>query len=213
MNLFFQHNLYINKHFKGLKLKSPLFFSGFPALRFDLQDENASTSRDTYLDEVLKRMKKIHAVSTEWDDDIFIFYQEHTYKRSKIRKHSYLFRQFDANTVQMKFRKKQSIIYESERSCKAENTSQVLISDKAANINFNNIYLGIANKDFNRKPYINGELFIINLTKETVLFMYDDRGCDLISPNLTLIKNYYSDLTNLILEANRPEIIKRLQRA
>jgi uncharacterized SAM-dependent methyltransferase len=65
--------------------------------------------------------------------------------------------------------------------------------------------------DFIRKPFIKGELYVVNLTKQTVTLMYDDRGCDLISPNASLLKYYYTKLTNLILEVIRPEIIQRLQ--
>lgn len=65
--------------------------------------------------------------------------------------------------------------------------------------------------DFNRIPSITGELFVVNRTKQTVMLMYDDRGCDLISSNSELLKGYYESLTGLILEVNRPEIIKRLQ--
>jgi hypothetical protein len=39
MNLFNQLTSYLDAHFKGVKLKQPLFFCGFPGLRFDLQDE------------------------------------------------------------------------------------------------------------------------------------------------------------------------------
>jgi hypothetical protein len=207
------HNLtsYLDANFKGFQIKKPLFFSGFPALRFDLQDENLDTCDNAYFDEVVKRMKNIHAVSIDGDDDIAIFYRKYTYKRRKIRKHNYLFKQINANTARVQFKKNKTIIYEDGPYRKADNSSQAVIYDKAANIKFSNIYLSIANTDFNRRPSIDGELFVVNLTKQTVMLMYDDRGCDLISPNIELLKGYYNSLTGLILEVNRPEIIQRLQ--
>jgi len=211
MNLFHNLSCYLDANFKGFQIKQPLFFLGFPALRFDLQAENLHTCDNAYFDEVVKRMKKIHAVSIDGDDDIAIFYRKYTYKRRRIRKYNYLFKQIDTNTARVQFKKNRTIIYEDGPYRKADNSSQAVIYDKAANVNFSNIYLSIANADFNRRPYIDGELFIVNLTKQTVMLMYDDRGCDLISPNLELLKEYYYSLTGLILEVNRPEIIRRLQ--
>jgi hypothetical protein len=211
MNLFNQLTSYLNAHFSGIKLKQPLFLSGVPGLRFDLQDEYADTSSDAYFDEVVRRMGEIHDTTISPDDDILILYQTYTFKRRKIRKYNYLFKQFEADTVSVQFKRNRTIIYKDGPYCKADKSCQVIISDKAANIHFTHIYLSIANMDFNKRPYIKGELFVVNLTKQTVTLMYNDRGCDLISPNADLLKEYYKELTNLILEANRPEIIERLQ--
>jgi hypothetical protein len=211
MNLFNQLTSYLDAHFNGIKLKQPLFFSGIPGLRFDLHDEKTDTSNDAYFDEVVKRMGEIHAVTISPGDDILILYQTYTFKRRKIRKYNYLFKQFEASTANIQFKRNKTIIYEDGPYCKADKSCQVIISDKAANINFNHIYLSIANMDFNRRPFIKGELYVVNLTKQTVTLMYDDRGCDLISPNIGLLKDYYTKLTNLILEVNRPGIIQRLQ--
>ena len=210
MNLFSQLTSYLDAHFKGLKLKQALFFSDFPGLRFDLQDEKLDTSSDAYFDEVVRRMGEIHAVTISPDDDILILYEKYVFKRGKIRKYNYLFQQFEANTASIQFRKNKTIIYDGGPYCKSDKSCQVIITDKAANINFNAIYLSIANMDFNRRPFITGELYVANLTKQTLTRMYDDRGCDLISPNADLLKGYYKKLTNLILEVKRPEIIKRL---
>ena len=211
MNVFSQLKSYLDAHFGGIKLKQPLFFSGVTGLRFDLQDKELCTSNDNYFDEVVRKMEKIQAVTISPDDDILILYQKYTYKRGKIRKHNYLFKQFDPNTAKIEFKRNKTIIYEDGPYCRGDNSCQVLISDKAAKINFSNIYLSIANMDFNRRPFIGGELYVVNLTKQTVMLMYDDRGCDLISLNTNLLKDYYQKLTNLILEVNRPEIIQRLQ--
>jgi hypothetical protein len=100
MNLFSQLSSYLDGYFKGIKYKQPLFFSGFPGLRFDLQDEKEDTCNDAYFDEVVRRKGEIHAVTISPDDDILILYQEHVFKRRKIRKYNYLFKQFQAPTNQ-----------------------------------------------------------------------------------------------------------------
>lgn len=211
MNLFSQLSSFLDAYFNGKKLKQPLFFSGFPGLRFELQGEKADTSNNAYFDEVVRRMGEIHAVTVSPDDDILILHQKYVFKRRKIRKYNYLFKQFEASTASMQFKRSKTIIYDDGPYSKGDKSCQVIITDKAANINFSAIYLSIANMDFNRRPFIKGEVYVINLTKQTVTLMYDDRGCDLISPNADLLKGYYKKLTNLILEVNRPEIMQRLQ--
>ena len=37
--------------------------------------------------------------------------------------------------------------------------------------------------------------------------MYDDRGCDLISYDVDSLNEYYVKLSDLILEASRPQIM------
>jgi len=211
MNLFNQLSSYLEVNFNGIKLKQPLFFSDFPGLSFDLQNKKVDTSDDAYFDEVVKRMGTIHAVTISPSDDILILYQQYVFKRGKIRKYNYLFKQFEANTASIQFKRNKTIIYDDGPYDKGDKSCQVIITDKAANINFNAIYLSIANMDFNRGPFIKGELYVVNLTKQTLTLMYDDRGCDLISPNTDLLKEYYKKLTNLILEVNRPEIMQRFQ--
>ena len=210
-NLFHLLSSFIDAYFKGLRMKRPLFFSGFPGLRFDLQDEDFNISEDAYFGQVAKRMERIHAITINGDDDIIIFYRENTYKRRKIRKSSYLFKQINAATAQVQFKKSKSTIYGNGIYFKVNNCSQVIIYDKAANIEFSNIYLSIANVDFNREPTIRGDLFVVNLTKQTMMLMYDDRGCDLISPNREILKRFYDSLNELILEENIPEIIQSLR--
>jgi hypothetical protein len=40
--------------------------------------------------------------------------------------------------------------------------------------------------------------------------MYDDRGCDLVSTDIELLKKCYAQMSGLILKDNRSEIVERL---
>ncbi|SDT55764.1 protein of unknown function [Mucilaginibacter mallensis] len=212
MSLSAELKIYLDVNFKGLKLFRPLFFAGAFGLRFDLQDAVLETSEDAYFEEVVRRMDKIHAITTTENDDILLLYRKDTYKRRKIRLANYLFKQISKNaTIELKRRRTPFYDYEgvnaSVRSC------QVLIKDSVNNINFHNLYVAISNMDFGRSPVLEdreGELYIINLTRNTVTIMYDDRGCDIISYDVSLLKEYYNQLSDLILEVNRPEIINKL---
>jgi len=201
MTLFTDLNLYISDKFDGL---FP-FFRGLPYLRFDLQDVvvEAGTS-PAYFDEVLRRMALVQQVTIDPDDDIIMHYITVLRKRRKLRLSNYLFKQFDLNTVAYQFERKP--IWKS----RGYKPLQILFEDKAYNINFSGIFTGIAHHDFAIEPRIEGEMRIINKTKNTIIHMYDDRGCDIVSKDINLLKDYYFKLNDLILEYNRTEIVQRL---
>jgi hypothetical protein len=218
MNLFTELKSHLDNHFKGIMLLRPLFFSGIPALRFELPDSLLETNDDAYFIEVVKRMDRIHSITTSESDSMILFYRKYTNKkRRKIRKTNYLFKQLNAPTVTTQYKRNKKsgadvygdYVVSSVRSC------QVVIKDKACNINFHNLFVATANMDFgNRTPILahaEGELYIINLSRNTVTLMYDDRGCDVISLDVDLLRHYYKELSDLILEFNRPEIIENLQ--
>jgi hypothetical protein len=211
VNLFTEAQAFLNANFKGLQLKQPLFYQQYPALRFDLQDENLHTTNANYFEEVLRRMQRIHELTTSDQDDILILYKKLTYRRSKIRKRSYLFKQFNLHTATFQLKRKPYPLYAEEGNSSAYKSCQLILKDKAGNINFSGLYLGIAHMDFNRKPVIYGEVYILNLTRQTITQMYDDRGCDVVATDISLLQGYYNQLSDLILEWDRAEMIKRLK--
>lgn len=210
MNLFVQLRSLLDNSFEGLELTQPLFFKGLPGLRFDLQDEMLDTSDDAYFDEVVKRMSRIHDVTTSKDDNLLIVLQRYTYKRRKIRKRSYLFKLLNDATATYQFKRSKTPIYKEIGDTVADRSCRLIIKDKACNVNVQGIYKGISHADFNTKPIIRGELYIVNITKSTITLMYDDRGCDLVSTDSELLKKYYEQLSDLILEVNHSSIVERL---
>jgi hypothetical protein len=216
MNLFTELKNHLDSDFKELKLLQPLFFKDAPGLRFDLQDASLETGESAYFEEVVKRMDKIHAATTSESDIMILLYQKYCYKRSKIRLRNYLFKQLKKDTAIIQFRRNKRLLTEQngDLTTPSDGFCQVVIKDVAANINFHNLFVATSHMDFGIKPLIyprDGELYIVNLTSKTVTLMYDDRGCDLISYDLDVLKSYYNKLSDLILEVNRSQIIEQLQ--
>ncbi|WP_295768525.1 DUF3885 domain-containing protein [uncultured Mucilaginibacter sp.] len=131
-------------------------------------------------------------------------------EKRKIRKRGYLFNQLRHSTkLEYEFRKRKYTSYNHAFS-KAEGACQLIVKDKACNINFKNIFTSIANNDFFIIPRIEGELYIVNESKKCILLMYDDRGCDLTSYDIPFLQNVYTECSQIVLEANREEIKRRL---
>ncbi|ODG93397.1 MULTISPECIES: DUF3885 domain-containing protein [Bacillaceae] len=64
----------------------------------------------------------------------------------------------------------------------------------------------IGNKDFAKKPMINGSCYLLNLTKETLFHMYDDRGCDVYGIEKSSLIPIYKNFKSWILDYNRIQI-------
>jgi hypothetical protein len=143
MNLFTELRSCLDIHFKGLMLVQPLSFKEAPGLRFDLQDAALETGEDAYFDEVVRRMDRIHSLTTSDADTVMILYQKYTYKRRKIRFTNYLFKQIDKSSASIQFKrnKKPATDVDGDFTKPYDRSCQVLIKDIARHINFHNLYI------------------------------------------------------------------------
>jgi hypothetical protein len=209
MNVLAQLQNYIANDFDGLKLNNALFYQGVPGLRFDLQDESLTTADEIYFKEAERRMRLIHQLTTSPSDQMILLLNKETSKRGRIKTGSYLFKQLKTPIAYNWGRRKSKIFaypyYKGMRSC------QLALRGLVSDVNFENVYKAIANIDFpSRQPRLKGDLYLVNLTRSTITMMYDDRGCNIISQDIPLLKSYYQELSSLILEYDRPAIIERL---
>ncbi len=68
------------------------------------------------------------------------------------------------------------------------------------------LFQAISNKDFARKPSIMGNVYLLNLSQNTLLHMYDDRGCDVYGLNKENLLPLYHKFRKWILDYNRIQI-------
>lgn len=109
-----EYSQFLNDHFKGLKLRAPLFYSWGFGIRFDLQtgetsnssrqilDEEGNvipqvgdTATDEYFQEVTKRASTIFQTVFDDSDMVFLVYMDYKYKRRKIKFSDFTFKQVD----------------------------------------------------------------------------------------------------------------------
>lgn len=68
------------------------------------------------------------------------------------------------------------------------------------------LFQAISNQDFARKPSIMGNVYLLNLSQNTLLHMYDDRGCDVYGLNKENLLPLYHKFRKWILDYNRIQI-------
>ena len=59
---------------------------------------------------------------------------------------------------------------------------------------------------------MNQELYIVNVTRRTLFYMYDDRGCDVYSLEKDALLPIYYKFRRWILDYNRIEIDRSFER-
>ena len=85
-------------------------------------------------------------------------------------------------------------------------TKQYSLKVKKHDVRLGYLIQSIGNKEFGMKPRVNGSFYLLNLTKETLFHMYDDRGCDVYCLEKEKLLPLYYKLRKWILDYNRIQI-------
>ncbi|GFD97381.1 hypothetical protein KUL156_63180 [Alteromonas sp. KUL156] len=198
-----------------IKLERPLFYKSPFGLRFEIgpsdkeiwNDESKSLNSE-YFNVALERAMSIFQAVFQPNDDIAIAYQIFSDGRRKIKKRSFIFKQFhsleNANIVLSNHRD----IYSEDLDYKSECWKRVTFSGiKTTEINAAQLFKAAINTDFSSlQPQISGEFYIINKTKNLVLNLYDDRGMDVVSNQKEPLESLYKSHNHLILGYDREHI-------
>ncbi|WP_409275901.1 DUF3885 domain-containing protein [Neobacillus sp. SCS-31] len=113
---------------------------------------------------------------------------------------------FIKNTNLVKRLKVETVPYEHDEEELERKTTRYSLRVEKGDLRWGYLFQAIANKDFGRKPTINGNIYLLNLTRKTVLHMYDDRGCDVYSLEKETLLPIYHKFRKWILDYNRIQI-------
>ena len=205
---------FLKDNFSGLKLCKPLFYNWDYGLRFDLQDENLSTSDDEYFIEVVRRATLIFETVFEPSDKLFFVFKDYKWRRQKIKHTNYAFRQID------KLEKSEICYTRDIQICyPAGEYNLALIYLLAVRVNYKNILTAIGNTDFSsRQPrldehgvFTSKEIYFLNISKRLIFHMYDDRGLDIIAADTEILRPIYEKHNDLILDYDRERIDKQFE--
>ena len=186
----------------SLSLKAPLFYNWPIGLRFDLQ---TYTAGEVYFSEVVRRSTALFEEVFEPNEEIVLICQIGRLKCDKIKFSNYCFRQISSLQRKEVFYKKLLHLYESKIYCKYYNRAVIKI--KINRIDYKNIFIGIANRDFwPRKPRLDMEVYFVSLKREIIFNMYDDRGLDIIASNKQAIASLYHKYNSWLLDYDREAI-------
>lgn len=73
-------------------------------------------------------------------------------------------------------------------------------------LKYRQLIKAICNHDVGIKPTIYHRVYFINISKKTIFHIYDDRGCDVISPSREALTDIYKEYNDWILDYDRERI-------
>lgn len=199
---------YLTENYTEYKEYKTDLYHNKPYLRFDLQV--GDIARQAYYTEVVKRATILFEEVFKPEDEVLIVFKDH----KKIRLSYYLFKQIENLS-------KQEIAFKTKENFYGEGGSYniAILKIKCVRINYKNIITAISNSDFgDREPQLRNavgspSIHFINKTKNIIYNMYDDRGLDIISANIEILRSIYEKFNDWILDYDRTRIDKIFARS
>ncbi|MDA1590757.1 DUF3885 domain-containing protein [Bacillus cereus group sp. TH225LC] len=205
---------YMLETFPNLELRPPLFYNGDIGIRFKLGVNYDCTNiyeNCPYLEGVYNRAITLFQSLHSKTDDIYIvvdvndFADGETFKHklnifSKyVKEKSDLFK-LQKNTIPYVFPEDdEDGLYKTHRF-----TSKCKVSD----LKYISMLKAICNQDMGIKPRIFHMVYFINVNKNTIFHIYDDRGCDVLATSPNTIRDMYHTYNDWILDYDRNKIDK-----
>ncbi len=197
----------LNENFPNWVIQSPLFYSWPIGIRFEIgspdigvwKDSEREALNDEYFEKALQR--SIAIFDFIFEDEFSIIHQDYSDHRRKIRKSDVVMKQIDESLHRkLRFRKVKSSQFE----FKKEHWNQFELDTTVDKVNFTEILKQIIMSDFGGD--YRGQTFFINKSKTIILYLYDDRGMDVISNSVNDLRELYTKFNSWILDYDREVI-------
>ncbi|WP_019947731.1 DUF3885 domain-containing protein [Hymenobacter aerophilus] len=197
---------FLQQYYPFLVLGPGLFYSWPIGLRFDLQMEGAA-SDEAYFAEVLRRASVIFEAVFAPDDEVLVVVQRQRWKgrfrRWRFRANHFVLRQLKSSKQEAEFQ----WLANRTRFADTRQLIRFTVQRTAAHIPYRQILQAISHQYFPpRRPQLSDDVFFINLRSKLILHMYDDRGLDVISPDVETLRPLYVELQPLLLDYDREQM-------
>jgi len=215
---------YLHATFPGLILQPSLYHQWDIGIHFKLSEDLYQFQSETtelnfkYFNQVYNQAISLFNDIFSNDDELFLvtnLYQRKDYGRSSKRKmktyHHYI---KDKSVRYNLMQETLPYIFDDEEDTEENSTSQFSLKCCKQDIRYILLIKAICNQDFPPlKPRLhnpNGlyelDVFFINVTKNVILYIYDDRGCEVIARDIEMIRPLYEKYAILIDEYDRKEV-------
>ncbi|GAB2543977.1 DUF3885 domain-containing protein [Gracilibacillus alcaliphilus] len=211
-----QLNDFMYKHYLHLELKPPLFYNWDIGIRFALGIEwerEHDYPNNPYVLGCYKRaitlFESLHAPA----EDIFVVVDVHDFDQGKKLKHQLKnFHPYVKKSLLFQL-KHQTLpyIFPEDDAKGTYQTHRFTLKCQTSDFKYAPLLKAICNQDLGLKPSMSHRVYFININRQTIFHIYDDRGCDLLATSLAAISDVYHKHNDWILDYDRPEINKLFQ--
>ncbi|CAG9623339.1 DUF3885 domain-containing protein [Sutcliffiella rhizosphaerae] len=219
---------FMNTTFPGLVIKPSLFNQWNSGIHFEFGKglyqlkEESDELNPAYFQTVYYQAASLFNEIFSDIDEIFVVTNVYHYKDAKRRSRKLKVYSHHIKNKDIRFHLKQETLpymFEDEEEAEAEEmcTTQFSLKCRKQDIRYHALIKAICNQDFpSLKPRLhhpNGDypnVFFINVTKNVILFIYDDRGCEVIASDDGQIRKLYDKYAEWVEECCREEKESRM---
>ena len=209
---------FLEKHFERLILSPSLFYSWKNSIRFEISNPLIPYYKREHLEQAFYRSVRLFEAVFREEDEILFVTDVHSMKKD-------LFLQKRPLNVYSKYIKNKEKLYQlshqllpsvfdgEENDDDQSVTHRFVLSCKKPELKYVQLLKAICYEDFTHpstilknNPQSGYDIYFVNLSKEIIFHLYDDRGCDVLASNKESIKFLYEEYNHWILDYDREEI-------
>lgn len=205
---------YMLETFPNLELRPPLFYNGDIGIRFKLGVNYDCTNiyeNCPYLEGVYNRAITLFQSLYSKTDDMYIVVDVNDYADGETFKHKLnIFSKYVKEKSDLFKLQKNTIpyVFPEDDEDGLYKTHRYTLKCKVSNLKYIPMIKAICNQDMGIKPRIFHMVYFININKNTIFHIYDDRGCDVLATSPNTIRNMYHTYNDWVLEYDRNKIDK-----
>jgi hypothetical protein len=205
---------FMNENFPNLELRPALFYSWDIGIRFKLgvaYDSDYCYEKSPYLRGVYKRAITLFKTLHLQEDEIFVVANVNDFgDKAAFNRKLNIFSKYIQDKSVLKKLKHMTLpfVYPEDDEDGKYQTHRFILKCNTSDIKYIPLLKAICNQDMGIKPKIYHDVFFINIKKETIFHVYDDRGCDLLATSPETIRDIYDKYNDWILDYDRNEINK-----
>ncbi|WP_196889438.1 DUF3885 domain-containing protein [Aureivirga sp. CE67] len=179
------------------------------SLRFELGDKLKNGTKER-VNQAKKRALEIFNTCFEKEDNLFVLtYEWNTENNFLARTPDFLYQILQVEKSQEK--QKLSLMYFKDEEPEYEDGFLGVYKFKKASINLEKLFEGIANTDMGFNPTIHQIVYFFGETSKKMFWMYDDRGCLIMSQNLIDLKPDYNTHQKWLCERYKKDFKEKKQ--
>ncbi|MGN4587046.1 DUF3885 domain-containing protein [Bacillus paranthracis] len=205
---------YMLETFPNLELRPPLFYNGDIGIRFKLGVNYDCTNiyeNCPYLEGVYNRAITLFQSLHSKTDDMYIVVDVNDYADGETFKHKLnIFSKYVKEKSDLFKLQKNTIpyVFPEDDEDGVYKTHRYTLKCKVSDLKYIPMIKAICNQDMGIKPRIFHMVYFININKNTIFHIYDDRCCDVLATSPNTIRNMYHTYNDWVLEYDRNKIDK-----
>ncbi|MGE6626930.1 DUF3885 domain-containing protein [Bacillus pumilus] len=205
-----QTNSFLKSHFPDLVLTPSLFY-GWPfGLRFEVADWSLG-KKSVVLEKAGDRALEIVRYAFDPEDDILFVTDVYTQHEHELMKQKLLvYQKYVRRQVRNRLRH-ELLTYVRPELDEPLTLERFTLSCQLQDIRLHPLLQAMCQEDFYApnqimKGKLDYEIYLINLSKQMIFHLYDDRGCDLIAAEPERLRPVYEGLQHWLLDYDRAQM-------